>query len=291
MIMAKNSTAGRASASSIRLPRSTTERIVALFVIAVGLFALWPLNHFSRGNDPCEVAEKNDLNNVDSKLPKIIHHQWRTDPITEEPHRSWYLKKLALFPDHQHIIWTDDKIRRFLQEKHAWFLPQFDGYKQNISRVDAARYFILYEYGGLYMDMDYEPLVNFWAQLPDDKPAVVQSPFYCFEQTQNSFMSSPAKHPFWNVLIQVLMQPERANSRNPLYAAGPQALDEAVVSFFGGAYILPCENWNRANLMSSFHFLRHLSPCVSYFIRPCGNIHDNKCQYGIHHGASVYASV
>lgn len=41
-----------------------------------------------------------------------------------------------------------------LQETFPWFLPTFLAYPYQIQRVDAIRYFILYHYGGVYMDLD-----------------------------------------------------------------------------------------------------------------------------------------
>ena len=46
------------------------------------------------------------------------------------------------------ILWTDQSIRAFLEKHYHWFLPAYDSYPYNIQRVDAARYFILYHFGG-----------------------------------------------------------------------------------------------------------------------------------------------
>jgi len=41
-----------------------------------------------------------------------------------------------------------------------WFLPTYDNYPYNIQRVDSSRYFLLYQYGGMYVDMDIRPQPN-----------------------------------------------------------------------------------------------------------------------------------
>lgn len=58
--------------------------------------------------------------------------------------------------------------------------------------------------GGVYADMDYEPLVNFWRYIPKDRVAFVESPFKYAELVQNSFMSSPKGDPFWESVFNAL---------------------------------------------------------------------------------------
>jgi len=261
----------------------------AIILVTFVLFLVWPKNRFSNGRDPCEVASTEFLPQPNSRLPKLIHQQWFSDPIVKEPQKSWRDKVLKIFPDHHHLLWTDEKARHLIETKFPWFLKQYDTYDVNIKRVDAARYFILYEYGGLYMDLDYEPLENFWDRLPDDAPAVIQSMLYVHESVQNSLMSSPPKHEFWNVTFHTLMEAGRA-TKNVIRATGPLVVEDSLRKYSGYIGILPCENWQRKGT-DVFHPLHRLDPTLSYFILPCGDISDMKCQFGIHHGTSVYASI
>lgn len=52
------------------------------------------------------------------------------------------------------MLWTDDKSRAFIAEHYPWFLDTFNDYPYAIQRADAIRYFILYHYGGVYLDLD-----------------------------------------------------------------------------------------------------------------------------------------
>jgi mannosyltransferase OCH1-like enzyme len=105
-------------------------------------------------------------------------------------------------------------------------LHTYDGYDQHIKRVDMARYFILHRYGGIYADMDFECLRNFFHDLPSTRPAVVGSPYVRHERTQNSLMSSPPGDPFW---LHVIATAETRKYRpNVLDATGPHMLDEAL---------------------------------------------------------------
>ena len=48
-----------------------------------------------------------------------------------------------------------------IKEYYPWFLDTYNSYPYNIQRADAIRPFILYHYGGLYVDMDTFCLTNF----------------------------------------------------------------------------------------------------------------------------------
>ena len=52
-------------------------------------------------------------------------------------------------------MWTDRRLRAFIASYYPWFLPIYLRYDQHIKRVDAARYFLLYHYGGVYADLDF----------------------------------------------------------------------------------------------------------------------------------------
>lgn len=41
-----------------------------------------------------------------------------------------------------------------MEKEYPWFMPTFYSYPHHIQRVDAARYFILHYFGGIYLDCD-----------------------------------------------------------------------------------------------------------------------------------------
>jgi len=261
-----------------------------VLVLVVGLlfcFFWMPFTRYSLARDPCKVAAIEFVPKANPALPKIIHQQWATYPIDMEPQSSWRRKVLATFPEHRHILWTDEKARDLIRTKFPWFLAQYDAYDENIKRVDAVRPFILYEYGGLYFDLDYEPLQNFWERLPDDIPCVLQSVYWTNEKVQNAVLSSPPRHEFWNLTFETLMEPGRKD-KHVLTATGPHVIEDSMRKYNGKVGVLPCENWHRLP-KHEFHPLRKNILATSLFVLPCGDIDNMECHYGIHHGTTVYA--
>ncbi|KAI8926879.1 nucleotide-diphospho-sugar transferase [Entophlyctis helioformis] len=134
-------------------------------------------------------------------IPRIIHQTWKTAEIPKQWARPYgacrYVHRSA---EWTHVLWTDEAARNFIAEKHPAFLPTFDSYPHPIQRVDAVRYFILYEFGGVYMDLDIgctrslEPLLKYPAVVPKTEPIGFS----------NDFMMASPRHPFFKQLIDAL---------------------------------------------------------------------------------------
>ena len=165
------------------------------------------------------------------KIPKIIHQtapseteKW--NPIWFKCQQSWKEK----FPDFEYKMWTDEDLDEFIRTKFEWFYPTYKSYDKNIKRIDSARYFILYEYGGIYADMDYECINKFDHLLPDGKVSICESPYINHpirnEKYENSLMASPQKHPFWNLVFNNLE--ENINAWTVVWATGPNIVKEAI---------------------------------------------------------------
>ena len=86
-------------------------------------------------------------------IPKIIHQTWKTKDIPENWKNAVESCK-AVHADYTHMLWTDDTMERFMQTEYPDSLNLYKSYKHDIQRCDAFRYFVLYKYGGIYIDMD-----------------------------------------------------------------------------------------------------------------------------------------
>jgi inositol phosphorylceramide mannosyltransferase catalytic subunit len=259
--------------------------------------------------DPCKSAEeirekfsnspRMKLKNSLLSVPKIIHQQWKTEDIPMGLFKNVNAEWRSLFsePEYQHMLWTDKKMRALIDERFPWFLSVYDSYPTNIQRADASRYFILYAYGGLYADLDYEPLVNFWRDIPPDRVSLIESPYMFNEQVQNSLMASPKGDPFWNITFDLLQ--ERHKSEDILYSTGPVLVDESIrrAPHMSWVHILSCKNFQRIPLETAEQgrsFEARLIQRLKRYstqVRTCGNpLRRDDCQFGIHHNAVTYNS-
>jgi len=190
--------------------------------------------------NPFVLIEKPKLNmTYHQSIPKIIHQTWKDNHVPPNCiplQRTW----LTHHPDWEYRLWTDVDNRAFISEHYAWFLPVYDGYPENIMRADAVRYFILYHYGGLYVDLDFECLRPLEPLLVGKQVVVALEPsehleIHSVQQPSfnklicNALMASQPRHSFWEWVFQELIICQDASY--PLDATGPFMLTRAYDSF------------------------------------------------------------
>jgi len=157
----------------------------------------------------------------EGRIPKIIHQTAMSDkskwhPVWEKCQKTW----IENFPDYEYMMWTDEDSEEFIRDEYPWFYKTYMGYDRNIKRIDAIRYFILYHYGGIYADMDFECLKNFEHLLPVGKVCAAPGPSPEFiEKYQNAMIASPKHHDFWPRAWEYLE--ENKDEKNVIKATGP----------------------------------------------------------------------
>ncbi|KAF5835604.1 nucleotide-diphospho-sugar transferase [Dunaliella salina] len=100
-----------------------------------------------------QVASTHSLPNSNLQVPRRIHQTWKDKHVPEQ----WQLAQAScqkLHEDYEYKLWTDEDAEQLIATKYPWFLKTFKTYPHGIQRADALRYFVLYEYGGIYIDLD-----------------------------------------------------------------------------------------------------------------------------------------
>ncbi len=160
----------------------TTRRTVVLFCIGLSLINFSLITMFTMdGSQSSSVAGRQELPDAEfifkentfvnnelcethgaatDPFPKRIHQIWTT---TDVPDKWRILQQHCQFinPEYEYNLWTHADIEIFLKEHYPWFMDTYTNYPFPVERLDAARYFILYHFGGVYIDMDMECKVQF----------------------------------------------------------------------------------------------------------------------------------
>jgi mannosyltransferase OCH1-like enzyme len=85
------------------------------------------------------------------RIPKIIHQIWLGGPVPER-FKAWMQTWKTMHPDWRYVLWTDDHIRSFSPR-----IQELLSKTRNLGqKADILRYEILYQFGGLYVDVDFE---------------------------------------------------------------------------------------------------------------------------------------
>ena len=168
------------------------------------------------------INDKYELNG--NGIPKIIHHICPRD--FNRWHAKWFVcyeSWLRIFPkpEYTHMHWYDDELHKVIEEDYPWFLEVFNGYTENIKRIDMVRPFILYKYGGIYADMDFQVFKNFYDNLPKDRVSICESPYKGNEENTNALMASPQGSNFW---LFVIDECYKHRDTYVLLSTGPQLL-------------------------------------------------------------------
>jgi mannosyltransferase OCH1-like enzyme len=134
---------------------------------------------------------------------RIIHQSWKDENLPYHVYKKeWIDSWLRYNPDWEYRLWTDEDNNALVGNHFEWFLPTFEKYS-NIQKADAARYFYLYKYGGLYVDLDFEclrniePLLKGWSIVLGEALDGIVHP---------AFMYSEPGHPFWEMVHTALVE-------------------------------------------------------------------------------------
>lgn len=92
----------------------------------------------------------------DYKIPKRIHQVWLGSELPEK-YRDWGKTWKKMHPDWEYRLWTDKEARDFLMINRKLF----DEVVNFGAKADIFRLEILYKYGGIYVDTDFECLKGF----------------------------------------------------------------------------------------------------------------------------------
>lgn len=119
------------------------------------------------------------------------------------------------------MMWYDEDLENLIKIDFPWFYHIYMRYDRKIKKIDIARYFILYKYGGIYADMDYMCMKNFYNLLPNSIVSICESPYKKWENVQNALMASPIEHPFW---LKVIDEAKKHTSENNILESTGSAL-------------------------------------------------------------------
>ncbi|HEX9105675.1 MAG TPA: glycosyltransferase [Longimicrobiales bacterium] len=132
-------------------------------------------------------------------IPAIVHQTWKTADVPER-FRAAASSWRRLHPAWEYRFWTDADIDRFVRERFPRLLPLFAAYADAIQRVDAFRYLVLYDQGGLYADLDIECLRPF----DDLRRHQVVLPVTAPVGLSNDLMLAQPGHPLFLAAIEAL---------------------------------------------------------------------------------------
>lgn len=162
--------------------------------------------------------------------PKILLQTWKSKIDIPAKMKALREKWLQYTPDYEHPLYDDNDLRNVIVTHFPQYLKHYDDFTQNIERVDFARPALLYVYGGVYADLDTEPLkpIDDWVQkntiVLGREPLEHARRLYNREVVLcNAFMISPPKQQVWLDYMQYIIDHYEPYYK-PVDNTGPMAL-------------------------------------------------------------------
>lgn len=135
-------------------------------------------------------------------IPPLLHQTAKSAQIN--PKWAPLQKRLLeLHPGWEYRLWDDEANLALIRERRPDLEALYLGFPRPILRADLIRYVFLEQFGGVYLDTDYQMLKPFDLV---DAPLVLPresddgTPVYL----GNSFLASVPGHPFWTALIEAI---------------------------------------------------------------------------------------
>ena len=171
-----------------------------------------------------------------SRIPLLFHQMWKSERIPAK-WRSAHEGCMALNSEYELILWTDEMIYNFIYRYYPWFYRIFLSYPYQIQRVDVARYFILYHYGGVYLDVDaacVTPFRDIIANMSDTESVLL--PMTDIYGVTNSFMVSEPKSTFFQYVMYELPNYAHGGYKiirhtTIIFSTGPMFMSHCVTTF------------------------------------------------------------
>lgn len=167
-----------------------------------------------------EAAQQKD------RIPRIIHKIWwqSLDELPEKYHAP--LLTWSEFNEEWKIfVWDEKSVAKLLDDYFPDHKNLFDSYPRMIQKIDAAKYFILSKFGGLYSDMDQsclKPLKSaididnetasiLVSPLTDKRSLIPLTSSFCFVEPpffNNAWILAKADKAVWDPVISQLHEAE-----------------------------------------------------------------------------------
>lgn len=137
-------------------------------------------------------------------IPKVIHQTWKTHILPDNV-RKLHNKIKQLHPEWNVKLWSDADNLVLVEEYFPHLLDLYQALPYNIMRVDIVRYMYMFQFGGYYLDLDYEVLTPF------DNTTSEADLLLPISNTENgcvilgnSIFGSIPNHIFWKDLLENL---------------------------------------------------------------------------------------
>ena len=181
-----------------------------------------------------------DNNTKSPWIPKIIHQTWDTYDVPET-FVPWVKSIVARHPDWQYMFWTQEDVQCYFKTRHPDFHDLYNSYWATIFKTDVMRYFLMYDYGGFYLDLDIEALRSLdpWIHYAPcilshetyEHVFLVQEKRVGMPNVMTTVLATRPFHPYFKLLQDNLAKYHEIYKADVIRATGPYFMQE-ILDFY-----------------------------------------------------------
>lgn len=204
----------------------------------------------AEGGDLLAHAKRIHLTQPRRGIPRIMHQIWTGGeeelqhfhaelPVTDKRSHflEWRRSCVRTHPGWKHVLWSSSDMRALVAAEVPFMLAQYDAMDTHIKRTDFARLLILWRFGGVYVDMDFECFRAIDNDIPLEAPFVVAEHFtnsihFGGIEYPNALMGSARGHPLvWSVLVEVMRRDREDPAGFVTRISGPVVFTNMVLEW------------------------------------------------------------
>jgi inositol phosphorylceramide mannosyltransferase catalytic subunit len=231
-------------------------------------------------------------------IPHILHQTWKTAQLPAA-FAAFQERWRALHPEWTYKLWTDGDNDRFVRTHYPERYALYRSFEREIFRADMARCLYLHYFGGVYVDLDIEPLRPLHDLLANQSCLLGTEPALHAEKlwnkprlVSNAVMASRPRHPFWLHMLDEIARRAQLQSEqrgNPVATTGPITLDavyerwgeELGVQLAAPDAFFPLPDLDNTHLQLSAALTQHYRNMIALRAYPSSS-------WGVHHWAHTW---
>ena len=176
-----------------------------------------------------------------NRIPRLLHQTWKSKSDIPQNYAFWCSSFLECNPGLERRLYDDRDNRVLLAESFPGLLPLYDAFPREIFRADFIRPVYLFQFGGVYADMDYQCLQSLDEVFSTESGIVLglmgRNDFH-INSIPNALMLSRPRQGFWLGYLALIeeawsREPDKPGARRPDLVTGPVVLRRAVFMYRG----------------------------------------------------------
>lgn len=183
-------------------------------------------------------------------MEKIIHQIWINENNLIYP-EHWKIgpqKWKETHPNYKYILWDKEKSLSFVKNKFPDYYETYISLPYVIQRCDMIRYMFLYEYGGIYCDLDNYPKENLEKFLNKADTYFVSMKLPIGETINNNLIITKKNMPIFLEILEHIKKNSKIFSSNKMICVsntnGHMYIQKMINEKKHNLFVLPYEQFN-----------------------------------------------